>query len=209
MAKKMIVKKKNPRTLPIAETVITASPTAKKPPLVVVKILIGFVVLIVIGFLFVLSQPDKFKVEREITIEAPEAKIFKEVNDFHNWADWSTWEKLDPAIKKTFEKPDTGVGAVCNWTGNDKVGSGKMVITESDSDHINVELDCAFPTFKKNWYTFEFVPNDKETLVKWHYSTDDDFKDKWTHLFVGADKTLTEDLENGLKQLKAVAEAAK
>ena len=208
MAKKLTVKKKNPRVLPV-ETAVSTSPTTKKPSLFVIKALIGFVVLMVVAYLYVLSQPDKFRIDREITIEAPKAKVFKEINDFHNWADWSTWEKLDPAIKKTFEKPDTGVGSVCNWTGNDKVGSGKMVITESDADHINVELDCAFPEFKKKWYTFEFIQNGKETLVKWHYSTDDDFAGKWTHLFGGEDKTLVEDLQNGLKQLKAFVEAAK
>ena len=208
MAKKSTAKNKNPKVLPV-ETAVAVSPAAKKLGIPMVKILIGIVVLMVIAFLFVLSQPDKFRLERDITIMAPEAKIFPEVNDFHNWADWSTWEKLDPAIKKTFEKPDKGVGAVCNWIGNDRVGSGKMVITESDSDHINVELDYALPTLKKNWYTIEFIPNGKETLVKWHFSSDDDFEAKFTHLFIGADKTLAEDLQNGLEQLKTFTEAGK
>lgn len=208
LAKKSTVKKKNPKVLPV-ETAVTVNLAAKKPNILVVKILIGFVVLIVMAFLFISSQSDKFRLDREITIMAPEAKIFPELNDFHNWADWSTWEKLDPAIKKTFEDHNTGVGAVCNWIGNDRVGSGKMVITESDSGHINVEVDYALPTLKKNWYTFEFIPNGKETLVKWHFSSDDDFGDKFTHLFIGPDKTLAEDLQNGLEQLKTVTEAAK
>jgi len=208
LAKKSTVKKKNPKVLPV-ETAVTISPAVKTFPLGI-KILIIFVIIIGVALLFVTSQPDQYTVEREITIAVPEAKIFPQVNNFHNWADWSPWEKLDPSIKKTFEKPDAGVGAVCNWIGNERVGSGKMVITESDVEHINVELDYGYPgPVKKIGYTFQFMPNGRETLVKWHLYGYDDFSAKCTHLFAGLDKTLAEDLQNGLEQLKAVTEAAK
>ncbi|HXL73825.1 MAG TPA: SRPBCC family protein, partial [bacterium] len=166
MAKKSTVKKKKISVTSVVETPVATAPQEKKPP-VIMKVLIGIVLLVGVVLLFVSSQPTRYIITQQITIEAPAAKVMGEVNDFHNWVDWSPWEKMDPSIKRTYEKPDTGVGAVCNWVGNESVGTGKMVITESDSDHINVELDYQFPPIGKLFYRFDFTPNNKETLVSW------------------------------------------
>ena len=44
---------------------------------------------------------------------------------------WSPWAKIDPAAKITFEGPPAGTGAGYTWAGNNKVGEGRMTITDS------------------------------------------------------------------------------
>jgi uncharacterized protein YndB with AHSA1/START domain len=75
-------------------------------------------------------------VERTATISAPPAAVFEQVNDFHKWEAWLPWAKLDPDAKVTFEGPPSGTGTSMTWAGNNKVGKGKMRLTESRSNEL-------------------------------------------------------------------------
>src|SRR6476620_9600487 len=110
------------------------------------KLLIGLAVLL-IGFLVIVAlQPAQFRVERTAIIPAPPAAVFAQVNDFHKWEAWSPWAKLDPAAKNTFEGPPAGTGASFGWSGNSKIGEGRMAITESKTnDLIRIKLDFVKP----------------------------------------------------------------
>jgi len=43
----------------------------------------------------------------------------------------SSFEKIDPAMKRTYEGPRAGVGASQVWSGNSQAGEGRSTITES------------------------------------------------------------------------------
>ena len=34
--------------------------------------------------------------------EAPPERVFGYLNDFHRWSAWSPWERLDPAMQRSF-----------------------------------------------------------------------------------------------------------
>src|SRR5258707_13402864 len=97
------------------------------------KIFIGIAAVVVLFILVVSTRPSTFHIERSIGMAAPPQNAFAQVNDFHAWAAWSPWEKMDPQMKKTFDGAPSGVGAVYAWTGNDKVGEGKMTIEKSNA----------------------------------------------------------------------------
>lgn len=81
------------------------------------------VVILVIALLaYAATRPDTFRVQRETSIEATPERVFALINDLHRWLDWSTWEKIDPALKRTYSGAASGVGAVYEWEGNNKVG---------------------------------------------------------------------------------------
>ena len=61
-----------------------------------IKILLVIVVLIAAILAFAATRADTFRVQRSAAINAPSDKIFPLINDFHNWAAWSPYEKLDP-----------------------------------------------------------------------------------------------------------------
>ena len=103
------------------------------------KILIALAVLIGGFLLFVSTRANTFHVERSNSIAAPADVVFASINSLETFPKWSPWEHLDPGMKKTFEGPKAGVGASYAWVGNDKVGEGKMTITESvNNDHVTM-----------------------------------------------------------------------
>ena len=74
-----------------------------------------------------------FGIARSATIRADPARVHALVDDFHRWTSWSPWEELDPALRRTYSGPDSGVGAHYAWAGNRRAGRGSMVITSSSA----------------------------------------------------------------------------
>ena len=62
--------------------------------------------------LLAVSKPDTFRFQRATGVKAPPDRIFPLIADFHGWSAWSPYEKLDPAMKRTFGGADKGKGAV-------------------------------------------------------------------------------------------------
>jgi Polyketide cyclase / dehydrase and lipid transport len=172
------------------------------------KILIALAVIIAVFVGVVAMQPSEFRIERTATISTPAAVAFAQINDFHNWAAWSPWEKLDPAMKKSFEGAPAGTGAIYAWAGNDEVGEGRMTLTESrPNELIRIKLEFLKPFASTNTTEFTFKPEGDQTAVTWSMFGEKNFMSKAFGLFVNMDKMLGSDFEKGLAQLKAVAEA--
>src|SRR5947209_2375602 len=86
---------------------------------------LGIIAVLAVLFLIIVAlQPADYQVMRRGTIAAPAAQVFAQVNDLHEFQDWSPWAKLDPDVKNTYEGPSAGTGAITRWTGNKKVGEG-------------------------------------------------------------------------------------
>jgi hypothetical protein len=80
------------------------------------KWILGGVGIVVAVFLVIVSlQPSDFRIERSATMRAPAQAPYAQVNDFHNWGAWSPWEKIDPALKRSYEGPKAGNGASYAW----------------------------------------------------------------------------------------------
>ena len=173
------------------------------------KILIA-VAVIVIGLAVVVAlQPASFRVTRTATIAAPAADVFAQVNDFHNWEAWSPWAKLDPTAKNTFEGPAAGTGAAFAWSGNSKVGEGRMTITESrPSELVRIKLEFVRPFAATNTAEFAFKPAGGGTAVTWSMYGHNNFIARAFCLFVSMDKALGGEFEKGLASMKSAAEAA-
>lgn len=171
------------------------------------KILVAFAVIVAVILGLALTQPDSFTVTRTATIKAPPEKIIAYLNDFHQWAAWSPWEKLDPNMKRSFEGPASGQGAVYGWSGNDEVGQGRMEITENTPpSKVGIKLDFIKPFKSTNQTTFTLQPQGDSTLVTWTMNGPAEFITKLMGVFVSMDKMIGKDFEKGLSQLKAAAE---
>jgi len=177
------------------------------------KILIAFIVLVAIVAVLagvVAIQPAEYRVERSVTIAAPPADVFAQVNDFHNWEAWSPWAKLDPAAKYTFEGPSAGTGAVFKWSGNSEVGDGTMTLTESrPNELIRIKLEFVRPFEDTGTAEFTFKPEGNQTVVTWSMSGRKNFISKAMCLVMDMDKMLGGEFEKGLENMKAVVEAKK
>src|SRR5690348_3086878 len=161
------------------------------------------------GFaIFVATRPSDFRVQRSATIAAPAAVVFEQVNDFHNWDAWSPWAKLDPAAKNTFEGAPAGAGAVFAWSGNDKIGAGRMTLTESKPNElVRIKLDFIKPFEATCTTEFAFRGEGEQTAVTWTMAGHNNFIAKAMCLFMDMDANVGGDFERGLANIKAVAEA--
>ena len=156
---------------------------------------------------FVTIQPDSFSVQRSTTIKAPPEKVFAVLNDFHRWTEWSPWEKLDPAMKRTLGGAPSGKGATYAWEGNRKAGAGRMEIVESvPPRQIAIQLDFIKPFEGHNIAEFTLTPQGDATRVDWRMHGPAPFTMKLMQVFVSMDKMIGKDFEEGLTNLKAVAE---
>jgi len=183
------------------------------PLIMVVKILVGLALLValVVAVVTILAafQPSEFRVTRTTTMAAPPAAVFAQVNDFHNWEAWSPWAKLDPTAKNTFEGPAAGTGAAFAWSGNSKVGEGRMTITESrPSELVRIKLEFVRPFAATNTAEFAFKPAGGGTAVTWSMYGHNNFIARAFCLFVSMDKALGGEFEKGLASMKSAAEAA-
>lgn len=154
---------------------------------------------------YVALQPADFRIVRTGKINAPQAQVFEQVNDFHKWQEWSPWAKLDPNAKATFEGPASGPGAAFSWSGNDEVGEGRMVITESrPNDLIKMALDFQKPMPASNVTEFTFRPDGAGTEVTWAMSGTNGFLARAMCIIFDVDKMVGGQFEKGFANLNAV-----
>jgi uncharacterized protein YndB with AHSA1/START domain len=175
---------------------------------VLVKILIGVVVVIVILAIVVATRPAAFHLQRSTTIAAPAEVVFERVNDFHAWGDWSPWEKMDPQMARTFGGPPAGEGSTYAWSGNSKVGEGKMTIERSERPgRVVIKLEFLRPMRATNTATFTFASAPGGgTAVTWAMDGNKNFMAKAIHMVMDFDKLVGADFERGLAALKTISE---
>jgi uncharacterized protein YndB with AHSA1/START domain len=172
------------------------------------KIGLGLVVVVVAFAGFVATRPSTFRVERSMEIAAPADAVFPFINDFHQWSNWSPWEKLDPAMKKTFQGPAAGAGAIYAWTGNDKVGKGQMTVTDSrPNERVGIKLEFIEPWPATSDTALMLVPTAKGVKVTWAMTGNNNFMAKAASIFMNMDAMVGGDFEKGLAQLKTLGEA--
>ena len=173
----------------------------------VVIVLIVIVVVIAAFLLFAASRPNAFRVQRTTRIKAPPEKIFPLIDDFHDWVAWSPYEKIDPALQRSYSGPQSGKGAVYEWQGNNKVGKGRMEITQSSpSSKIVIALHFMKPFEARNTAEFTMVPEGDATSVTWAMHGSSPFMAKVMCIFMSMDNMVGKQFEEGLANLKAVAE---
>jgi len=173
-----------------------------------IKALIALAAVVIVFVAIVAMQPSDFRVARTATIAAPAPAVFAQVNDYRNWKAWSPYEKLDPAMKKTYEGAAAGTGAVYTWAGNSQAGEGRATITESrPNELIRIRLEFLKPFTATNTAEFTFEPEGDRTAVTWNLTGTRNFLFKAVGLFMNMDKMVGGQFEEGLAQLKSVTEA--
>ena len=67
--------------------------------------------------------------------------MFDLVNNLRKWRGWSPWEKLDPAMQRSFSGAPAQAGAIYSWQGNKDVGSGRMEVKAAAPDKVSIQLE--------------------------------------------------------------------
>ena len=172
-------------------------------------ILLAVGILAILFIVIIAGRPDEFTVLRSVKISAPPEKVFPHVNELRKWDAWSPWAKLDPDCKIDFAGPVAGIGAGYAWSGNNKVGEGRMTITESrPNELIGLKLEFLRPFKATNAAVFTFKSAGNQTEVVWNMNGKNNFFFKVFGLFMDCDSMAGKDFEKGLASLKTLAEAA-
>jgi hypothetical protein len=164
---------------------------------------------VIVVFLIVVAlQPSDFRIERSATMRAPAPAAFAQVNDFQNWQAWSPWEKVDPALKRQYDGPKAGTGAVYAWQGNKDVGEGRMTIMESrPAEVVRIKLEFFKPFAATNTAEFSFKPAGADTTaVTWSMAGQNTFLSKAISMFIDMDRMVGGMFDQGLTQMKAIVE---
>jgi len=130
--------------------------------------ILGIIVLLLVVLFFVVSLflPSTLHMEDSIVINKPASLVFKQVNNYKNWEQWSPWRESDPAMVITYEGADFGVNSSYSW--KSKVhGNGKLTITQS-IPYTKVSNELVFidgPAASQSDFLLEEVP--EGTRVTW------------------------------------------
>lgn len=171
------------------------------------KILIALLVLIVALVAVIATRPATYQVTRSELVAAPVDVVFAQVNDFHNWAQWSPWDKLDPKMTKTYSGPSSGKDATYHWVGNDKVGEGEMKIRESvPNEKVDIQLNFIKPFVSSADTLITVAPEGAGSKVTWTMSGKNNFMSKAFSMVMSMDKMIGADFEKGLAAMKGLAE---
>jgi hypothetical protein len=170
-------------------------------------IVIVIAVLVVVLLIYAATRPDTFRVERLLSIKAPAEKIFPLINDFREWEPWSPWEKVDPAVKRTYSGAASGEGAVYEWSGNKNIGQGRLEIVESlPPSKVKLKIDFIEPFEAHNMIEFTLVPQGDSTLVTQAMYGPSPFISRLMGIFCSMNKMVGQKYEEGLANLKALSE---
>lgn len=173
------------------------------------KILLVFAVAAVALCIYVAAQPSEFTVSRSIKISASPEAIFPYVNGPKKMDLWNPWMKVDPNVKTTYTGPEEGVGAKSDWEGNDEIGAGSAIITESvPSQKVSVDLHFRKPFESTSLVTYLLQNEGAQTNVTWSFSGKSNFIVRLfcTLMMRNMTDIMNETFDKGLADLKAIVE---
>jgi hypothetical protein len=177
------------------------------PNFITMKILIAVAMFAAVFVLVVQLRPSEFRIARSTSIIAPPALSFEQVNNLHKWQEMSPYAKLDPNAQYTFAGPAEGKGASMSWRGNRQVGEGQITIVESrPNELVRMKLEFVKPFKVTNSAEFTFSQQPDGTKVTWAMFGRSRFLCKAIGLFVNMDKICGSQFEEGLANMKTIAE---
>ncbi len=173
------------------------------------KVLIVIGVLIALVLIIPLLVESKYDVQRDVTINKPNAEVFNYIKYLKNQDNFSKWANMDPDMKKTFEGEDGTVGFVSGWESeNPDLGRGEQEILKiTEGERVDYELRFyePFEATDNAFMSTESV-DASSTKVVWGFNGEMPYPMNIMLLFMDMDSQLGPDLEQGLNDLKTLME---
>jgi hypothetical protein len=169
-------------------------------------VLLSLLALVLITSAFIRKE---YSVERGVVINRPLYAVYDYVKYLKNQIEYSVWAKIDPYMNTEFRGTDGTVGFVWSWDSSDsEAGKGEQEITGvEEGKRIDYEIRFSEPvkSTDKAYISLDRV-NDSITNVRWAINGRLKYPVNISFLFIDMDEMLGNDLESGLKNLKAILE---
>jgi uncharacterized protein YndB with AHSA1/START domain len=157
---------------------------------------------------WIASRPAAYRYERSIHIAVPAATAWALISDFRNFSRWSPWQKMDPSMTTTFAGTAGQPGARYDWSGNKKVGRGRMeVVAVEAGTKLDIALEFFEPFQSRSDTSWVVEEADGGCRVRWIMSGTNNFMAKAFDAFMNMEKLLSRDFDEGLANLKRELEA--
>lgn len=151
-------------------------------------------------------RPDSFRFARSARIAATPERLFPLIADLHQMNTWNPYALRDPASTGSYSGPASGRGAKYEFAGK-KSGTGHIEIVDAKpNSEVVMRLFMTKPFACDNRVDFSLKPEGPATSVTWAMSGQQPLMAKIMTLFINCDKMVGKDFDEGLANLKAIAE---
>jgi len=164
-------------------------------------------VAIVLLLAYAATRPDVFRVERRLRIDASPDKLWPLVGELRGFNRWNPYDRKDPLLKGSYSGASNGIGSRYAWE-SDKVGTGSLEVTgQQPGRAVQMKLDFVKPFEAHNHAEFTLSPMaGGGTEVRWAMFGPANFLSKLMGVFMNMDKMVGRDFEDGLQNLRQIAE---
>ena len=166
--------------------------------------ILGIIVLLLIVALFVKKD---FAITKEVVINKPVAEVFSYVRSLKNQDNYSIWNQIDPAMKKTYTGTDGMPGFIYAWDSQNKdAGKGAQEIKGiRENERVDIEIRFEKPMEGTNQAAIITTPVDGDkTKVEWGFYGTSPYPFNLMNLCM--DALVGKDLQQNLNNLKSVLE---
>lgn len=175
---------------------------------ILVFVLIGLAVLVLALLAYAATRPATFSVERHLRIDASPEQLWPLVGELQGFNRWNPYARKDPQMRGHYSGPPAGAGSRYDWDSS-KVGTGSMTLTgQQPGRAVQLQLDFLKPFEAHNQVEFllERAP-DGGTTVHWRMHGPSNLIARIMGIFIDMDRMCGRDFEDGLQNLKQIAEA--
>ena len=93
------------------------------------ELLVACIIVFVLAVLFGVVLPSHRHIERSVEVSSPVRQIFDTINDFRTYPSWNALKSYDHKVQLAFGGPESGPGAIVNWSSNDpRIGTGSLTV---------------------------------------------------------------------------------
>lgn len=167
-------------------------------------VLLVLIVLIVVIFVVSLFLPSKYKFEKSIVVNTHVEQVYKLVIDFKEWPKWDPWFQADTNMTNEFSG-NPGIGHKRTFKSKTQ-GNGSMEVVEFVQNK-SIKSKLLFQNSgKPAWIYWNFENTDSGTYVNWVVDIETGFSPIAKYMFLFSKGVMNRFLDDGLKNLKTLAE---
>ena len=174
---------------------------------IIFGVIAALVVIVGVILLMASRKPDSFAYARTRRIAASPEALFAMINDLRQMNRWNPYALREKGGKAEYSGAPSGPGQRFDFAGS-KSGTGFVEILESTpASSVVMRLAMVKPFKFDNRVDFTIRPMDSGTDVTWAMSGKQPLLGKAMLLFIDCDKMMGRDFEEGLSNMKKLAEA--
>ncbi|MCU7617984.1 SRPBCC family protein [Chryseobacterium sp. PBS4-4] len=170
------------------------------------KILGSILLLIIVySLIAILFFDTHYHKEKTIVINAPQNKVWQQVNSMKAINDWNPWKKMDKNLAEDYKGKSGEVGDYYHWSGNDEVGEGEQKITALiPMEKVSTQMHFIRPFEDDATSDIIVKPEGNTTKVTW--GIDFELETKMKPMKPMMDYQMQKSLDEGLDNLRTLLE---